>query len=83
MKIYLAGLTSLDKDLIKESKYKLESFFYIKDNMNDFLDENFLLDSGAFTFISSKKNKVIDWDSYIDKYIDFINSKNINENPKS
>jgi hypothetical protein len=77
MKIYLAGLTSLDKDLIKESKYKLESFFYIKDNMNDFLDENFLLDSGAFTFISSKKNKVIDWDSYIDKYIDFINSKNI------
>ena len=75
MKIYLAGLTSLDKELIKESKYKLESFFYIKDKMNDFLDSNFLLDSGAFTFMNSKKN--IDWDSYIDRYIEFINLNNI------
>lgn len=77
MKIYLAGLTTLENQLIKKSKYKLESFFYIKENMYEFINEDFLLDSGAFTFMNSKKNKTIDWNSYIDKYIDFINTHNV------
>lgn len=77
MKVYLAGLTALKPDLIKLCKYKLESFFYIKDNMLPYIDENFLLDSGAFTFMSSKKKEKINWDDYINKYIDFINTHNI------
>jgi hypothetical protein len=77
MKIYLAGLVSLNKELIQESKYKLESFFYIKDKMKPFLDNNFLLDSGAFTFMNSNKKNKIDWNSYIDKYINYINLNNI------
>lgn len=77
MKVYLAGLTTLDKTLINKSKYKLESFYYIKENMYDFIDDNFLLDSGAFTFLNSKKNNNIDWDKYIDKYIEFIKFKNV------
>ena len=35
----------------------------------------FLLDSGAFTFMNNSKS--VDFDLYLDKYIDFIIEKNI------
>ena len=56
----------------------LESYFYT-DKWTEAIIPNlkkFLLDSGAFTFMSSHKGKV-DWDEYLDGYIDFINRNNV------
>jgi len=53
--------------------YVLESFYYIKDWMIPFIKDhwNFLLDSGAFTFMQNKKIKP-DWDEYVVRYAAFI-----------
>lgn len=80
MKVFLASAFSkkyLYND-IQNSPYLLESFYYYQDWEDILLEttEMFLLDSGAFTFMNSCKDKV-DFDIYIDKYIDFINNKDI------
>lgn len=56
----------------------LESFYYADENTEWLIPriKNFMLDSGAFTFMASKKKKV-DWDEYLTKYIDFINKNNV------
>lgn len=80
MKIYLAGtdlIKSYDHDgtILKQKIYILESFHYIKDYKIDNIRNhwNFLLDSGAFTFMNkTKSSKNIDWDDYIRRYAKFI-----------
>ena len=63
--------------------YILESFYYVTDWMLPYLDNkiwNFMLDSGAFTFMEQKAQGVkatIDsdsmrWDDYVRRYADFI-----------
>jgi hypothetical protein len=60
--------------------YILESFFYIQ--KAPWLDQllpkfkGFLLDSGAFTFMSDK-SKTANWNRYVDEYADFITQHNI------
>lgn len=55
----------------------LESFYYCR--KNTFIPKllpllgGFLLDSGAFTFMQGKGEKV-NWDSYTDEYADYINN---------
>jgi hypothetical protein len=79
MKVYLAGLHSEQKranfnnDFAKKI-YVLESYHYFKDWMIPYVKNhwNFLLDSGAFTFLSSNKNN-IDWENYVNNYAEFIN----------
>lgn len=39
--------------------------------------KNFLLDSGAFTFMNQSKNHNINWDAYIEEYGNFINKYDI------
>lgn len=57
--------------------YRLESFVYIKgEEKNISKYKMFLLDSGAFTFMS-KVNGVVDWDNYIETYADFINKYDV------
>lgn len=83
MDLYLAGGEGEKKrafelfDFTKEKLYILGSFAnltkIIKENIHHF---NFLLDSGAFTFMQKAKNGII-WDDYIKRYADFINEKNI------
>ena len=79
MKIFLAGTYSEQKNIkeVSESKYNLESFYYIKPWQIDLIKHSdmFLLDSGAFTFFSS--GKTIDWNEYIERYADFINKNDI------
>lgn len=63
------------------SIYLLESFFYMKSKKDtDFSwcvdSDKFLLDSGAFTFMSNSKVKA-DWDKYVEDYADFINKYNV------
>lgn len=79
MKVYLAGTTIKELNQIKDKLYILESFAYIKKhekNLSELLCHEFILDSGAFTFIGQKKTK-INWDKYVDEYCNFINKHSI------
>lgn len=55
----------------------LESFFYARSNsafprlIDEIERDNFLLDSGAFTFMCAAKT--VDWDEYVKDYATFIN----------
>lgn len=57
----------------------LWSYFYINPFAEKIVIPNcksFLLDSGAFTFLSSSK-KSADWDSYLAKYAEFISNNGV------
>lgn len=56
----------------------LESFFYSDKTTEQLLPYfgDFLLDSGAFTFMSSSKTHV-EWNDYLERYADFINRNKI------
>ncbi len=81
MKIFLAA-TSDKKFLgkvLNQIPYILESFYYVQEWQLPLIKnaKMFLLDSGAFTFMNSEKDKKIDWDAYIERYAKFINDNNI------
>lgn len=86
MKVFLAGngLWQTPEnygDLI--SKYKpcrLESFYYADKYLEKMIPlySDFLLDSGAFTFLSSRSNHC-DWNDYLRRYADFINRNKIDK----
>ena len=79
VKIFLAGTFGEKKHFeeVKRCLYLLESFYYIKDWQIELIKgtKDFLLDSGAFTFAASKKTE--DWDRYLERYADFINTYDI------
>lgn len=69
----------------QQLRYFLCSFAYLKkDNQLMPLIEktnqnnNFMLDSGAFSFMNGKQVSKKNMDYYVDEYIDFINAHNIN-----
>lgn len=80
MRIFLAGVAGFlgnylkDVDLAKDPIYMLESFYYEDDEKAKSIAKakDFLLDSGAFTFMQSSK-KAVDWEEYLDRYIAFVN----------
>lgn len=81
MKICLAAPSSrpfLKKEFAK-CKYMLESFYSMKDWLIPVIKqcEMFLLDSGAFSFMTSKKDGDVDFDEYLTRYINFINDNDI------
>jgi len=81
MKICLAGTYASTKNTrkyLKITKYILESFYYIQEWQLEYLKEKslFLLDSGAFTFMTNSKKKV-NWDEYVEQYANFINKNNV------
>ena len=59
----------------------LESFYYARDNkvIDRLLPHinNFLLDSGAFTFMNNSGLSSIDWDKYIEEYAEYIKSRKV------
>ncbi len=76
MRVCLAGsyaITPSNRKIVDECDYILESFYYVKDwQVNHIKDKKlFLLDSGAFTFMSNS-NKAVDWNDYLNRYIAFI-----------
>lgn len=88
MKLYLAGgnigykwAGDYNENIILNKPYILESYFYVKQHgewitkLRPFF-KNFLLDSGAFTYLNGAKANV-NWDLYIEQYADFINKHNI------
>lgn len=81
MKLCLAGLNAIRQGtyaVLKDIPFILESFYYIRDYQIPLIQsaELFLLDSGAFTFMSNSK-KAVDWNEYLDRYIDFINKHDV------
>lgn len=72
MKVFLAGQSSYTELNWSECKYNLESFYYFKQEQIAWLDrwDDFLLDSGAFTFMNGGKRGNLD--EYLERYADFI-----------
>ncbi|MDR1544047.1 MAG: hypothetical protein LBS50_06530 [Prevotellaceae bacterium] len=84
MNIYLAAAQTIPEPLrtdeYMKGTYILESFYYVKSWQIPFIRNswNFLLDSGAFTFVKNSKTK-IDWENYCCRYADFINENSIDK----
>lgn len=81
MKICLASTARtypVNRDLLCEIPFVLESYCYIQDFQLPMIKSSklFLLDSGAFTFMNNSKSKV-NWDEYVNGYINFINRSGI------
>lgn len=85
MKIYLAGQypwkrEGIYDDIIQKCDVAILESYYYADEWTEKtipLLKNFLLDSGAFTFMSNAKKGNIDWKKYIDGYVDFINRNSV------
>ncbi|HRH40412.1 MAG TPA: hypothetical protein PKY82_02120 [Pyrinomonadaceae bacterium] len=85
MRVFLAGLccSDIQKWYLKDPvypKYVLESFYYLEPwlfAMPGFEIENFLMDSGAYTFMAQKKKEKVDWDKYVEKYAETIVKRKI------
>ena len=84
MQVYLAGIApwrdggGYDKLIETYHPYTLESFYYCDEDTERLMPfyGDFLLDSGAFTFMQDKGN-VKDWEEYIERYADFIKRNNV------
>lgn len=84
MKIYLAGVApwrdggGYDNIILTHKPFILESFYYADDDTERLLPlfGDFLLDSGAFTFMTDNSSH-LDWDEYIERYAAFIVRNNI------
>lgn len=63
--------------ILNKQPYILESFYYIDDTVRKLIPyfKDFLLDSGAFTFMANSKET--NFEEYIEKYAEFINKNNI------
>lgn len=73
------GQAEYYSDAIKKHRpYILESFYYADETTEKLIPffGDFLLDSGAFTFMQSSKTHVV-WEDYIERYADFINRNNV------
>lgn len=69
-----------DNATVAHKPYILESFYYIDADTERLLPYfgDFLLDSGAFTFMTGSKTEV-NWDEYLERYADFINRNRIDK----
>lgn len=80
MKVFLAGTSSFE-GLVKgiDIPFVLESFYYFKPWQKEWIKkcEMFLLDSGAFTFISNNNGVDVDWFAYLEDYARFINDNEV------
>lgn len=83
MKIFLAESGGLWEAYFSAKEfanaYILQSFYYADSFTEQYIIPNaadFLLDSGAFTFMENAKIRV-DWNEYVERYADFINRNKI------
>lgn len=86
MKLYLEGVApwqseGLYDDAIRKFKpFILESYYYVTPETERLLPlyGDFLLDSGAFTFMADSKGEYgVNWDEYIEKYAEYVKRNNI------
>ena len=70
---------------LRKSLYTLETFFWLdgksKEKLDNFFStinmDNFLLDSGAYSFMNAQRGKKIDFEAYLERYIRFINERGV------
>lgn len=79
MKLFMKGeKPPFDEFILKKHRpFVLESFFYIQKDAEFYREQekhfaDFMLDSGAFTFMNQAKDPSINWNRYADAYGDFI-----------
>lgn len=84
MDVYLAAVASCNSHVLEgrsdySELYLLDSYAYASDTLKTYIPRvgKFLLDSGAFTFITSSKNTNIDWTFYVDRYAEFIKANDV------
>lgn len=78
--ISVEGCVGIYDDIIQKCDVAILESYYYADEWTEKtipLLKNFLLDSGAFTFMSNAKKGNIDWKKYIDGYVDFINRNSV------
>ena len=82
MNIYLAG-SGWEKICWANNNFykfnRLESFFYLSKFEKKIIHKykNFLLDSGAFTYLNKSKGQKVNWEEYVIEYANFIKQNNI------
>lgn len=84
MRLFLAGVApwrsggGYDPIIREYHPYILESFYYADKDTERLLPYygDFLLDSGAFTFLHNF-NETVDWQDYVERYADFINRNKV------
>lgn len=87
MKIFLAGVAPwkeeglYDESIKQHRPYILESYYYANEDTERLLPfyGDFLLDSGAFTFIQNKSATDKNFDAYLEEYADFINRNHVTQ----
>lgn len=85
MKLYLAESGGLWNAYLQDNDfagvYILQSFYYMDDRMASLIPQfgDFLLDSGAFTFMAGSHGGKIIWEEYADKYADFVNRHHVDK----
>lgn len=67
-----------DSTIKTHKPYILESFYYADEHTERLMPYygDFLLDSGAFTFMQSA-HKAVDWEDYIERYAAFVVRNNV------
>lgn len=78
--LYHLGGGKVPNELTEGAPYILESFYYADEDTERLIPYfgDFLLDSGAFTFMQNSKTHV-EWDEYIERYADFINRNHVDK----
>lgn len=73
-----AGGEGYDPIIYQHKPFILESFYYVDADTERLLPHfgDFMLDSGAFTFMQDKKTHT-DFEGYLERYADFIKRNNI------
>lgn len=65
-------------DLSRQRLAVMGSFIYTTERVLEYFKIwDLFMDSGAYTFAQKNKNDITDWNSYVDKYADFLKEYNI------
>lgn len=85
MKLFLAGAEAyryiFDETIEVKAPFLLQTFYDLRNKKDEQIKQmlnncdDFILDSGAFTFMNTGKQ--VNWKQYVDSYIDFINKYDI------
>ena len=73
------GFSPVPQAIKNHHPFILESFYYANADTERLLPffGDFLLDSGAFTFMQGNHNGRINWIEYVERYADFINRNHV------
>ena len=82
MRVCLASTSTREwmKPMLFKVPFLLESFYYIQPWQTPMIHETtrfFMLDSGAFTFMTSHKGDDVDWNAYVSRYAAYVKENRV------